>query len=74
MNDLIMIYLCCSQPATGTLNIVPTQQIRLIHGQQDERQKDKTGKEKYFKKQTGKHCIIFQRLFLEYIIKAQQSG
>ena len=29
---------------------------------------------KNVKKQNGKHCIIFQRLFLEYIIKAQQSG
>ena len=25
-------------------------------------------------KRQGKHCIIFQRLFLEYIINAQQSG
>ena len=59
---------------TGNRNFKhrPSQQIRSIYRQENERQKNQTGKDRV-QKQNRKHGIVSQRLLLEHIIKTQQS-
>jgi len=63
MNDLMIIYLCCSQPATGTLNILPPNRFgsyieNRINGRKIRLEK------KVFKNNTGSTALSFSDFFL----------